>query len=258
MKNKITNKGVIIAIIAAAVLVSGSMIFFGFSMFKGKLSDQELSEKINKGIEAFVLKEQGNTQPQGQQEATLPKEIKGDLSDDDPVLGDKSAPISIVDFSDFQCPYCRSFYNETFSKIKQAYIDTGKVKFIYRDFPLSFHPDAMPAAMSAECVREQKGDKAYYEMHDKIFEGENKLGSGTVEIPKSSLDKYAKEIGVDMDKFQSCVKSEKYKSEIEADVEAGKKIGVGGTPSFVVAGKYIEGAEDFSTFQAIIDEALKK
>ena len=86
--------------------------------------------------------------------------------DDDPVLGNAAAPVTMIEFSDFQCPFCLKFWQETFPQIKQTYIDTGKVKFVYRDFPLSFHPGAMPAAQAANCANEQG---KYWEMNDLIF-----------------------------------------------------------------------------------------
>src|SRR3989344_9492200 len=99
--------------------------------------------------------------------------------DDDPILGNKNAPVTIIEFSDYQCPFCRKFWTETFNQLKAEYIDTGKVKFVYRDFPLtSIHPAAEPAAEAANCVRELGGDEAYYKMHDKIFQEGNILDGG--------------------------------------------------------------------------------
>ncbi len=92
--------------------------------------------------------------------------------DDDPVLGKSDAPVTIIEFSDFQCPYCLRWWEETLPQIKQAYIDTGKVRLIYRDFPLAFHPGAEPAALAANCAHEQG---KYWEMHDKIFEEQLKI-----------------------------------------------------------------------------------
>lgn len=89
--------------------------------------------------------------------------------DDDPVLGNANAPITIIEFSDYECPFCKRFYDQTFGQIKKDYIDTGKVKFIYRDYPLSFHPGAEPAAQAANCAGEQG---KYWEMHDKIFQAQ--------------------------------------------------------------------------------------
>ncbi|MEK6885163.1 MAG: DsbA family protein, partial [Nanoarchaeota archaeon] len=90
--------------------------------------------------------------------------------DDDAVLGDKDAKVTIIEFSDYQCPFCRKFWTETYSQIKSEYIDTGKVKIVFRDFPLTgIHPAAQKSAEAAECVREKGGDSAYWKYHDKMF-----------------------------------------------------------------------------------------
>ena len=105
-------------------------------------------------------------------------------ADDDAILGDKKATVEIIEFSDYQCPFCRKFWTETFSQIKKDYIDTGKVKFVYRDFPLeSIHPASMPSAIALECVREKGGDAAYFKMHDKVFSEGNILDGGSPTAP---------------------------------------------------------------------------
>src|SRR3989338_5169830 len=136
-------------------------------------------------------------------------------ADDDPVLGNKNAPVTIIEFSDYQCPFCRKFWTETLPSIKSQYIDTGKVKFVYRDFPLtSLHPMATPAAEAAECARDlYGGDSAYFKMHDKIFEEQNILDGGnaktgpvksTVTFTNNDLKSWAKELGYNID---SCLDS---------------------------------------------------
>src|SRR3990167_5491591 len=116
----------------------------------------------------------GNVQA-GTQEPTTAKATV----DDDAVLGNENAPVTIIEFSDYQCPFCRKFWTETLPSIQKEYIDTGKVKFVYRDLPLtSIHPSAQPAAEAANCVREKGGDEAYFKMHDKIFQEQNKIDGG--------------------------------------------------------------------------------
>ncbi|MEF9475845.1 MAG: DsbA family protein, partial [Candidatus Mariimomonas ferrooxydans] len=98
-----------------------------------------------------------------------------DLIDDDSFMGDSDAPVTIIEFSDFQCPFCRRSYTDTLPQIKANYVDTGKVKLVYRDFPLSFHPAAQPAAEAFECAEEQGKE---WELHDKLFDEQNAQGSG--------------------------------------------------------------------------------
>ena len=183
--------------------------------------------------------------------------------DDDPILGNKNAPVTIIEFSDYQCPFCRKFWTETFNQIKKDYIDTGKVKFVYRDFPLSsIHPAAEPAAEAANCVREKGGDEAYYKMHDKIFQEGNKLDGGdpitgpvrgTVQFGATELKKWAKDIGYDI---SSCLDSGKFKSEVQKDLADATSAGGQGTPYFIINGKPLSGAQPFSAFKQIIDAEL--
>jgi protein-disulfide isomerase len=178
--------------------------------------------------------------------------VKIDL-DDDTGLGNPDAPVQMVEFSDFQCPYCRKFYNETFAQLKENYIDKDLVYFVYRDFPLSIHSDAQKAAEATECADDQ-GE--FWEMHDLIFEGQNKLGSGTVDIPLESLKSYAKELLLDTDAFNECIDSGKYADEVAADIQDAIRYGVSATPTFFINGLKIVGAQSYSTISSTIDSLL--
>lgn len=183
-------------------------------------------------------------------------QVKAEVSvDDDPVLGNKDAKLTIIEFSDFQCPFCRVFWKDTYKQIKKEYIDTGKVKLVYRDYPLDFHPMAGPSAQAAECADDQG---KFWEMHDKIFMEQDKLGQGTVTYAASDLKKWASQIGLNASQFNQCLDSGKYKSEVEKDLADGSASGISGTPSFVINGRLMVGAQPFSAFKAVIDEELKK
>ncbi len=182
---------------------------------------------------------------------TQPSQVTAS-EDDDAVLGDKDAPVTIIEFSDYQCPFCARFWSDALPQIKSQYVDTGKVKLVYRDFPLtSIHPMAQPAAEAAECVKDAaggqgKGDKAYYEFHDKIF-------GNQVALSDASLKAWAKELGYDI---ESCLSSGKFKSEVQNDLQAATAAGGQGTPYFVINGKPLSGAQPFSSFQQIIEAEL--
>ena len=200
-----------------------------------------------------------------QQPDTQPSVVKASI-DDDPVLGNANAPITIIEFSDYQCPFCRKFWTETLPSIQKKYIDTGKVKFVYRDLPLtSIHPSAQPAAEAANCVREKGGDEAYFKMHDKIFQEGNILDGGdpikgpvrgTAQFTSVDLKKWAKDLGYDI---SSCLDSGKYKTEIEKDISDATAAGGQGTPFFVIMksgdkeGVPLSGAYPFGTFQQVLD-----
>jgi len=177
-------------------------------------------------------------------------------ADDDAVLGDPNAPITIIEFSDFQCPFCRKFYKETLPQIKKEYILTGKAKFVYRDFPLvQIHPGATAAAEGTECAEEQG---KFWEMHDAIFDEQERQGSGTVQFTVDDVKKWAANIGLDTSKFNQCLDSGKYKQEVEKDLADGSAAGVNGTPATFINGRLVSGAQPFAAFKAIIDEELKK
>ena len=170
--------------------------------------------------------------------------------DDDAVLGDPNAPITIIEFSDYQCPYCGRFWSQTLPQLKEQYIDTGKAKLVYRDFPLvSIHQYAEKAAEAAEAARELGGDEAYFEMHDKIFANQNAL---TI----SDLKQYARQIGLDGNQFDSLLDSGKYADEVQEDFEDGAKAGVQGTPTFFINGQMLVGAQPFSAFQQVIEQEI--
>ena len=173
--------------------------------------------------------------------------------DDDPYLGNLSAPVKVIEFSDFQCPYCRVFWTDTLPLLKTDYINTGKILFVYRDFPLSFHPASVISAQASNCAKEQN---KYWEFHDKMFGEEEKKGTGTITYGIVELKRWAKEIGMNSDDFNKCVDSQKYKSEVEKDIADGTKAGVSGTPTTFVNGVAIVGAQPYANFKAAIDKAL--
>ncbi|MBI2107316.1 DsbA family protein [Candidatus Woesearchaeota archaeon] len=163
-----------------------------------------------------------------------------------PVKGDKDAKVTIVEFSDFQCPFCGRFYEQTLPSIQKEYIDTGKVKLAFRHLPLSFHEYAMPAAEASECANEQG---KFWEYHDKIFTNQPSLSN---EI----LSTWAKDVGLDTDKFDKCMKDGNYKSKIQKDLNDASVLGASGTPTFFINGKILVGAQPFTAFKQAIDAEL--
>ena len=168
--------------------------------------------------------------------------------DDDPVLGDEDAEVTIIEFSDYQCPFCEKFYSQTLPLLKKDYIDTGKVKLVYRDYPLPFHQYAEKAAEAANCAGEQG---QYFAMHDKIFENQATLS-------EENLKAWAASLGLDANKFTSCLDSGKMAQEIAKDLADGSAAGVSGTPSFFVNGKLLVGAQPFAAFKTVIDQELAR
>ncbi len=176
------------------------------------------------------------------------------LADDDSFIGKADAPITIVEFSDYQCPFCARFFSQTLPSIKSKYVDTGKVRLVYRDFPLGFHENAQKAAEAAECAGKQG---KYFAMHDKIFENQ-------VSLSLDNLKKWAGEVGLDTTKFNTCLDSGETAAEVQKDLQDGSTAGVRGTPGFFIGktngntAQLISGAYPFEAFQQIIDASLAK
>ncbi|KXK27248.1 MAG: Disulfide bond formation protein D precursor [candidate division WS6 bacterium OLB20] len=188
--------------------------------------------------------------------------------DDDPVLGNRdSAKVAIVEFSDFECPFCQRFHNDTFDALIEQYVDSGEAIFVYRDFPLSFHePAATKAANAAQCVFEQKGSNAFFNFAQQYYEKTVSNGSG---LPTgTTLETLARSIeGMDIGKFNNCVTSNTYADEVAKDTADGSAAGVTGTPGFVIGvldgdgnvdGVIVPGAQPLATFQQVIDEQLAR
>ena len=165
--------------------------------------------------------------------------------DDDPAKGPAKAPITIVEFSDYQCPYC-SRAETTVTDVLKKYGD--KIRLVYRDYPLSFHQNANVAAQASECADEQG---KFWEMHGAMFANQSKLAA-------TDLVETAGTIGVDKDKFKACLDSGKYKDEVQKDFEDGQKAGVTGTPTFFINGIPMVGARDVNSFAEIIDSELER
>ncbi len=225
------------------------------------------------------LGEKDNKAPtQPTQPTTVKVNLPADFTKDDPFKGDKDAKVTIVEFSDFQCPFCERFFTQTLSSIEENYVDTGKVKFVFKDFPLGFHQNAQKAAEATECADEQG---KFWEMHDKIFENQQSLGV-------DNYKQWAKDLGLDTDNFDKCLDDGITASEISDDMSDGQKTGISGTPGFLIItdkknadvdllkemsdgrslvygestdGKKvvfrISGAHPFERFKAVIDAELK-
>lgn len=162
-----------------------------------------------------------------------------------PSKGPATAPITIVEFSDFECPYC-SKAEDTVKQVMKAY--DGKVRLVYRDFPLPFHPHAEKASEAAQCAADQG---KYWEMHEKLFSNQQKL-------EEPALKGYAKDLGLDQGKFDKCLDGGDKAKVVEANKAAGSKVGVTGTPAFFINGYQLTGAQPFEEFKSLIDQELAK
>jgi protein-disulfide isomerase len=163
---------------------------------------------------------------------------------DDPILGTANAPVTLVEFSDFQCPFCARVM-PTLKKVKETYGD--RVRIVWKDFPLtSIHPQAFRAAEAAQCAREQG---KFWELHDVLFANQQAL-------QPEELKKHAAGVGVDLAKFNACFDASKYGERVQQQMSAGTQLGVGSTPSIFINGRLVSGAQPYEVFAGIIDEEL--
>lgn len=173
------------------------------------------------------------------------KKVTVEVADDDASKGPKSAKVTVVEFSDFQCPFCkRASTNGT--QIVKDYGD--KVRFVFKNFPLSFHENAHRAAEAGACAKEQG---KFFEMHDKLFENNTALTD-------ADLNKYASELGLDAKKFGDCLTAGKYKAKIDKDLADGQKYGMSGAPTYFVNGYMVVGAVPYEEIKKAIDDAMNE
>ena len=177
----------------------------------------------------------------------VPPEItRYDVSiDDDPILGPDDASITIIEFSDYECPYCRRWHQEVLPQLIEEYPD--QVRLVYRDFPLtSIHANAVPAAVAANCAGEQDG---YWEFNKLLFNSEQGLST-------EAYQQYAEELGLDSDSFNECFESNRYEDEVMADFEFASQLGIRSTPTFFINGIALVGAQPYEVFKQVIDQEL--
>lgn len=207
---------------------------------------------LQKASQAAQGKAQENAAKEEQNRVTqeLSHPLKPELAQDRAYRGAENAPILIVEYSDFQCPFCKRGF-DTVEQVRKEYGD--KVRFMFKSLPLPFHPMAMPAAKRFEAIALQGADKAY-RFHDLVFSSQDKLGGEGEKF----LDAMAKKAGADLAKMKKDMDSPKVADRIKADQDEAQKFGISGTPGFVVNGVSIRGAYPFETFKEVIEKSLKK
>ena len=244
---KSTFNGMVIGII---VLVGVAAFFAG--SYTGMNSDQITAKDLDEAIAKMELNMHQEKLPAKVEPVTV-------SLDDDPVIGNPDAPITIVEFSDFQCPFCARFNSQTLPLILEEYINTGKVKLVFRDFPIqSIHPNAVYAAIAAECANDQDGFKV---MHDVLFDNQNQWNNLATTDAITMFSQYASAAQLDSEIFDTCLTSEYHVSEIQNDLDDGRGYGVTGTPGFFIGNDeigYVElkGAQPYDSFKKVIEAQL--
>ena len=231
MDKKLKNNQILIpaSIIAAGAIIAASIMYVGGIDLGGKTD----AKKETPSPEA------------SESDALL------GVMDGDQVLGNPDAPVTFVEFGDFQCPFCERFYQTTEKELIEKYVKTGQVKFIWRDFAF-LGQESFDSAVAARCAGEQG---KFWEYHNYLFE--NQKGENEGEFSVVNLKNFARALNLETAQFNSCLDSQKYLPAVQKETELGRQLGVDGTPSSFINGVHITGAVPFSQFEAVIQNALK-
>lgn len=258
--NKITIPSFSIYLPSSSTILTVLLIIASFFLgsFTSKL---QLKNKQVARVQAAVV--QPNQAPSqnaaAQQNPSNP--VKVSIAGD-PILGDKNAELTLVEFSDYECPFCKKAFTDLLPDLKKDYINTGKLRLVYKDLPLPFHQNAVKEAEAAQCAKDQGGDVAYFKYHDQIF---TKTSGGGTGISLDQLPALAKEINLNVAQFQKCLDDGKFKAEVDKDLAEAQKVGASGTPTWflgktnssdTIDGTIIVGAQPYTVFKTAIDKAL--
>jgi protein-disulfide isomerase len=254
-------KGVVFSVflgLVGAVLIGGGT-FLGLRVtaeldrLRGEVRSLRLAQDSMQERLASLAQRAGSSVRQGQSQAGQPVGVDGAA-----VLGSEDAPVTIVEFSDFQCPYCLRHSRTAMPRLIEAYVKTGKVRYVLRDLPLeSIHPAAFEAAMAARCAGDQG---RYWELHDRFFAQQPSL-------KEKAWEAHAEAVGLDIGAFRACLEDGKYADAVRRDIEAARRLGVRGTPTFFIgrtqpgsdtmtAAGAIRGAQPYRVFERAIESLL--
>ena len=171
------------------------------------------------------------------------------------LLGSPTAPVEVIEFADFECPGCGQFATLTEPDVRTKYVNTGKVRMRYMDFPLQMHPNTWDASLAAACANDQG---KFWAMHDVIFQNQDRWNGEATRRPRSVLADFAKGIGLDMDKYDACMKADTHRAQVQAHLQEGERHQVNQTPTFLIGGKLYPGALPYDSFKKLLDEELAK
>ncbi|WP_025745779.1 DsbA family protein [Kallotenue papyrolyticum] len=169
--------------------------------------------------------------------------------------GDPAAPVTMIEFSDYGCPFCRAYANDTFPELKQRYIDSGKLFYVFKDFPIvELHPQAPLAAEAAECAGAQG---RYWEMHERLFAAPEEW-SASPDTARATFRGYADELQLDTAAFQQCLDNGRFRANVELNVTEALRLGFTGTPTFIIQDTLLSGAQATQVFTGLVERKLKE
>lgn len=235
---------------ALVVLLVVGAFALGTLYTKNTFLEKQLLEA--KGSPVAVAPTAGGTAPTQPTAPVVPQNVKVTIKDSDPIKGDPKAKVTVVEYADFQCPFCERFFTQTYPQIEKDYISTGKVKFVYKNLAF-LGKESTDAANASFCAREQN---KFWEYHDKLFNSQQGENQGAFSI--DNLKKFAVDLGLNAGQFNSCLDANKYNADVQADVAEANTNGFNSTPSFAIGTKSLIGAQPYDQFKTLIEAELKK
>jgi protein-disulfide isomerase len=256
MKNRMSLVSILpitLCLFAATIAANGQQPPVDAAKSSSTAAHEEIEQQIlNELRQIHALLEKQQHAPE--QSAAAPAPQRATVSISGQSIGSKNAPVTLVEFTDYQCPFCKQFQTTVFDRLKKDYIDTGNVRFISRDLPLDFHSNAMSAAVAAQCAGEQA---RFWQMRDA-------LTSHSDNLAPEAINKYAGEIGLNLDRFHTCIGNDAYAAAIRQNIAEANAAGISGTPSFVIGkssggsveGEVVVGASSYESLKKDLDDSL--
>ena len=239
----------IVAILAAVVifLLGAAMggMYTKIQVLEGKAAG------TTNALAAGTAAPAGNNQtPSAPTAPPSPTKVDPKVTADDPYQGNANAKLTVVEFGDYQCPFCGRFFSDTEPQLKKDYIDTGKIKFVFKNLAF-LGKESIDAANAALCAKEQN---KFWEYHDKIYSNQKGENQGAFSI--DNLKKFAADLGLNTTQFNGCLDAQKYSAQVQADVAEANRLGFNSTPSTAVGDTPVIGAQPYASFKTIIDQKL--
>lgn len=234
--------GVVIFLLGAAM---GGM-YVKIQYLEGKMG-------VNKGVQAPGVADAGaQAAPTAPTAPVAPTTVNVTVTKDDPIKGDANAKLTVVEFADYQCPFCERFFTQVMPSLQKDYIDTGKIKFVFKNLAF-LGQESTDAANAAKCAQEQN---KFWEFHDYLYSHQGQENSGAFSV--DNLKKFAGAIGLAQGQFDSCLDTKKYDAQVQADNAEANKNGFNSTPSTAIGSTPLIGAQPYAQFKAAIDAELAK
>lgn len=232
------------------LIIATVVIFLIGAVTGGMYTKIQYLEKGVAAITAPVAPSGNNPQAAAPTAPSAPTKVNIKVTADDPFLGNANAKLTVVEFGDYQCPFCGRFFKDTEPQLKKDYVDTGKIKFVFKNLAF-LGKESTDAANAALCAKEQN---KFWEYHDQIYSSQSGENQGTFSI--DNLKKFATDLGLNSSRFNQCLDSQKYNAQVLADTAEANKNGFQSTPSTAVGDTPVIGAQPYSAFKTIIDQKL--